>query len=241
MLSLTSAILYQHLPSISFPSCHVCTIVYLVAFLFPRFHICTKTHFHNTDPTHLHRLLPSQPSKLCQPHPRQYSHERDQTSHKHRPQTDPQDINIIIRLRGRGRRGQQHQEDKVPSHTVVLVQLLCIFLTTVQPRDKVLREADHDLAEDQNVGDEAEDGVRRLEMCALVRKLVVLDDDEAGEGGQKREVVDGGVGPRAGAFLLCREGEVRVSTVHVARQEWVEGGWYRYPLYAWAARSARLE
>jgi hypothetical protein len=56
------------------------------------------------------------------------------------------------------------------------------------------------LDEDQDVGDESEDSVGGDEVGAAVADLVVFDYDEAGEGGEEGDVVEGGV--RVGAFLL---------------------------------------
>ena len=42
--------------------------------------------------------------------------------------------------------------------------------------------------------------MRRLEVCAIMVELVVLDYDEAGYGGEDGEVVEGGV--RVGALFL---------------------------------------
>jgi hypothetical protein len=83
---------------------------------------------------------------------------------------------------------------------VVLVQLLRILHSAVQRGHKVLSDSDDRLDEDQDVGDEPEDGVRGDEVGAAVADLVVFDYDEAGEGGEEGDVVEGGV--RVGAFLL---------------------------------------
>jgi len=85
---------------------------------------------------------------------------------------------------------------------VVLVQLLCILDAAVQRGHKVLGDANNRLDEHQDVGDEAEDGVRRDKVRAAVGDLVVLDHDQAGEGGEQGDVVESGV--RVGALFLLR-------------------------------------
>jgi len=85
---------------------------------------------------------------------------------------------------------------------VVFVQLLRIVDASVKSGQEVLRDTHKRLNDDQDVGDQAEDGVGRLEVSAVVRDLVVLDDDEAGDRGEKGDVVERGVGVGAFALLL---------------------------------------
>jgi len=65
---------------------------------------------------------------------------------------------------------------------MVLVQLLRIVLATVETWREVLCGADKDLDDDQDVGDQAQDGVRGDKVIARVRQLVVFDDDQASDG-----------------------------------------------------------
>jgi hypothetical protein len=150
----------------------------------------------------LPNLTTTQIPKLAQPNPRHNPNQQDENPHKHRPKLNLQHILVVIRLRSQRNRRQHRQQNHIPADAVVLVQLLRILHPAVQRGHKVLRDADDRLDEDQDVGDEAEDGVRRDKVRAAVADLVVFDHDQAGEGGEERDVVEGGV--RVGALFLLR-------------------------------------
>lgn len=111
--------------------------------------------------------------------------------HKHR----------VIRPARRAHSSQPQRHNHVPAHPVVLPHGLGILLAPVQRRGVILREADDGLQEQKDVGYEAEDGVRRLEVLVAGALLVDLDDDEAGEQGGDAEEVEDEVPGRAVAFL----------------------------------------
>ena len=95
-----------------------------------------------------------------------------------------QHIEIERRLRrGRHRRETQHQEH-ISAHAVVLVHRLCIIHGPVQFGGVVLRDAHGGLDGEEEVGDEAKDGVRGLEVGARVGDFVVFDHDEASKEGE---------------------------------------------------------
>ena len=73
---------------------------------------------------------------------------------------------------------------------MILVERLCIVYTSVQSRHEELRHPDECLQPDQDVGDESEDGMRRDEVCSVVRELVVLDDYQSGNRCEERKVVE---------------------------------------------------
>jgi len=104
-----------------------------------------------------------------------------------------QHILIEIRLRRRAYRCQCQRKDDISRNAVVLVDALRVVHAPVQTRCEKLRDADQRLDDDEDVGDEAEDGVWGLKMYAIVRELVVFDDDEAGDEGEDADVVEGGV------------------------------------------------
>jgi hypothetical protein len=150
----------------------------------------------------LPNLTTTQIPKLAQPNPRHNPNQQDENPHKHRPKLNLQHILVVIRLRSQRNRRQHRQQNHIPADAVVLVQLLRILHPAVQRGHKVLSNADDRLDQDQDVGDEAEDGVRRDKVRAAVADLVVFDHDQAGEGGEERDVVEGGV--RVGALFLLR-------------------------------------
>ncbi len=67
---------------------------------------------------------------------------------------------------------------------MILVDALRSLRAPEYTRGIILGDADDRLKEKEDVGDEAEDGVRGLEVCAGVGDLVVFDDDEGGEEGE---------------------------------------------------------
>ena len=74
--------------------------------------------------------------------------------------------------------------------------------TAVKLRCKVLRKANQSLNQKEDVSDETENGVGRLEMCSLVGKLVDFDDYEASNEEVEGKLVDGEMGDGAFAFLV---------------------------------------
>ena len=67
---------------------------------------------------------------------------------------------------------------------MILVDTLRSLRAPEYTRGIVLGDADDRLQEEEDVGDEAEDGVGGFEMCAGVGDLVVFDDDEGGKEGE---------------------------------------------------------
>ena len=84
---------------------------------------------------------------------------------------------------------------------MILPHRLRVLHAPVHGREVVLRDAHDGLDEEDDVGDEAKDGVRGLEVRAGVGDLVVFDDDEAGEEGEDGGAVQEGVDGGALAFL----------------------------------------
>lgn len=145
-----------------------------------------------------------EPAELVETDPRHNTHEQNHTRDNHSPKLDLQHVLVERGLRRRSHRRQHRQQDHIPADAVVLVQLLRVVHAAVQLRHEVLRDAHKGLDAGEDVRDQAEDGVRRLEVRAVVRDLVVLDHHEAGDGGQQRDVVEGRV--RVGAFFLLLGG-----------------------------------
>jgi hypothetical protein len=149
---------------------------------------------------YLVNLTTSQIPKLAQPNPRHNPNQQDNSTHNHSPKLNLQHVLIVIRLRSQRNSNQHRQQNHIPADAVVLVQLLRILHTAVQRGHKVLGNPDDSLYEDQDIGYETEDSVRRDEVRAAVADLVVFNYDQAGEGGEQGDVVEGGV--RVGALFL---------------------------------------
>jgi len=73
---------------------------------------------------------------------------------------------------------------------VPLVERLGPLHTAIQFWCIVLGEANESLNCKEDIGDETQDGVGRLEMCAIVRELVDLDYDEPGNKEVEAEVIE---------------------------------------------------
>lgn len=86
---------------------------------------------------------------------------------------------------------------------MILVKLLGVVHTAVELRDKVLRDTDHRLQRCEDVCEQAQDGMRRLEVCSIVADLVVLDHDQSGDGCQECDIVESRVCVCAFLLLFC--------------------------------------
>ena len=64
-------------------------------------------------------------------------------------------------------------------------------------------DADHSLQSREDVCDQAENGVRRHKVCAVVADFVVLDHDQSSNGCEKRNIVQSRVRVCAFSLLLC--------------------------------------
>lgn len=105
-------------------------------------------------------------------------------------------------LRRRRHRHETHHQDRIPAHAMILVDLLCVSHAAEDGRGVELCDANGGLDEEEDIGDEAEDGVRGLEVRAAVGDFVVFDDDEGGEEREDGGGVEGGVDVGALGFLL---------------------------------------
>ena len=63
---------------------------------------------------------------------------------------------------------------------MVLIDLLGVGNATVETWEVELCDANKSLEDEQDRRDQTEDRVGALEMCSMVRYLVILDDDETG-------------------------------------------------------------
>lgn len=113
-------------------------------------------------------------------HARQGGHARG----NHSPELYVQNILIESGLcRRRNRHKAQDQQD-ITAHPMILIDAPSIVRATEETGSVILSNADDGLEEEEDVGDETEDGVRRLEMCAAMGDLVVLDDNEGSDEGE---------------------------------------------------------
>ena len=85
---------------------------------------------------------------------------------------------------------------------MVLVQLLCIVLSARQSWQEILRDTNESLDDEEDVGYKTKDGVRRLEVNAVVSDLVVFDDDQTGDGGEECNFIQTCVPPCTVLFLV---------------------------------------
>lgn len=70
-----------------------------------------------------------------------------------------------------------------------LIQSLRLIFPTIQPRHEVSREAHQRLNSEEDISNQTENSVRGLEVYPAVGKLVILDNDEAGDEEVESEVV----------------------------------------------------
>lgn len=138
--------------------------------------------------------------------PRQYSNQHQYACRQDSPQFDVQHIQIVIRLRCRCHRRQQQRQHQVSRQTMPLVQALGIVHASIQLRHVVGCKPDQCLDGEQDVSDESENGMCGHKMCAVVRELVVLDDNQAGDQGVQGQVIEDEVRDSAFAFLVGRVG-----------------------------------
>ena len=165
----------------------------------PSTHLCLSSP---TSSSQQFSPLLSLEAQLLHLDPRQNPRQRNNTRNNNSPKLHLEHILIKRRLRRRTNRRKHKHQNNIPTHTVVLVDALRIIHTAIQSRQEILREADQRLHNDQDVRDETQDRVRRLEMHALVRELVDLDDDETGDRGGKRDPVEARVYQCALLLLL---------------------------------------
>lgn len=83
---------------------------------------------------------------------------------------------------------------------MVLVHSLGVVDAAEHCWEIVLRDADEGLDDEEDVGDQAEDGVRGAEVLAAVGNFVVFDYDKAGDESEDAGAIEDGVD--VGAFLL---------------------------------------
>lgn len=113
---------------------------------------------------------------------------------------------VIVGLGGRRHGDEGQDNEQVPAYAVVLVNGLGLINAAEHGREVKLAEANQNLDDQQDVGDEAENGVRRLEVGAIVVYFVVLDDDEAGDESKEGGPVESGVDVGAELLLLLGVG-----------------------------------
>lgn len=148
----------------------------------------------------LWRLFAGHPPQLVEANPGHQANQHHHTSNNDGPELDAQYARVEGGLSSRTDSCQHQHCRHIASDSVVLVQRLRIIDAPVQAREEVLRDANKSLQEQEDVCHETENGVRGFEMGSVVVELVVFDDNEAGEGGQDGDIVQGGV--HVGSLLL---------------------------------------
>ena len=134
--------------------------------------------------------------------PRQHTNKRNDGKHQHGPQLNMQHVYIGGGLsRRRNGREAEHQQ-YIPAHAMILPNRLGVVNTAIHGREEILRDAHYRLDGEHDVGDEPEDGVRRLEVTMRGLDFVVFDDDQPGEEGEDGGAVENSVNICALAFLF---------------------------------------
>ena len=105
---------------------------------------------------------------------------------------------------------------------MVLVERFRVVLASVEPGQEELCQAHHGLRPDKDIRDEAQYGVRRLEVLPAVADLVVLDDDQPCDGGEGCDIVERGVD--VGALFLLLRGVGRLEDEDALDEEEDGGG-----------------
>lgn len=85
---------------------------------------------------------------------------------------------------------------------MVLVDLFRPVDPAVDLGREELREADKDLQDKEDIGDDTENGVRRFQVIQAAALLVHLDDDKTGKERENAELVDDSVDMSAFALLI---------------------------------------
>lgn len=145
---------------------------------------------------------PLQPQLLLL-HPRQHPYEHDSSRHNDCPQLYLKRPLVEIRLRCRRHRRETQYQQHIPTHPMILPHRLRVVHAPIYSREVVLRDSNYCLDEENDVGDEAQDGMGTFEVCAIVGDFVVFDDDEAREEAKDGGAVEYGVYVRA-LLLLFR-------------------------------------
>lgn len=120
------------------------------------------------------------------------------------PQLNVQHKKVVARLRGGSHGGQRQHEDEVAGHAVIFVNLLCAVDTAPEAGGEVLREANNGLDDDQDVSDDAENGMGGLKMVEAAAGLVDLNDNQASDEGDDAQLVEAKVDVGTMALLLSR-------------------------------------
>lgn len=137
-------------------------------------------HVHFSHQRQPSSYIPSGQTQLLLLDPRYHACEYNDSSQDHSPQVDMQHALVVVCLRRRRHGGKCDYEDNVARHAMVLVDLLCVVHSTVYLRHEVLRKPNRSLDNGEYVRDETQDGVRRLEVHAIVLDFVDLDYGQTG-------------------------------------------------------------
>lgn len=135
------------------------------------------------------------------PNPRCNTNHQNRGSSDNSPKLNMPHILVPRRLRRQRHRHQTQHNHQIPARTVVLIQALGPRLAPKQPGRVERQCACQGLDQEDDVDGQAHDGVRRLEVCAVVGGLVVDDYGEAGEQGEDAKGVQRGVDFGAAGFL----------------------------------------
>ena len=132
------------------------------------------------------------------------SNNQDRSNH-HSPQGNMQSRNVKRRLRGGNHRPQLKNQQHIPRHTMILVNLLSRVNTSENPdREEVLHHAHRCLENDQNIGNQTHHTMRGGE--AWVVALVDFDDEESCNEREQTDGLDRVMNASSGKFLAGSTG-----------------------------------
>ena len=148
--------------------------------------------------------MPSQPAEFARPDAGKDAQHDDDRSYDQSPKLHLQHIDVEGRLRGRADRGKHQEQGDISANTMVLVHRLRIVHSTIEAWRKVLCNPNNRLQSHQNICHQAQYRMGRLEMSAIVIKLVVFNDDEPCDGSEYCHIVQSSV--CVGSLLLLLRG-----------------------------------
>lgn len=119
-----------------------------------------------------------------------YTHKNQNSRNEHSPKLDIQHVLVEVRLRGCSNCSQHQDQDNISACSVVFVKRLRVIHAAIKLRHIILRETNQSLDSKQDVCNQAQDRMRRLEMRAIMRELVIFDDDEASDQSVETEVIE---------------------------------------------------
>lgn len=151
--------------------------------------------------------------------PRQQSSQRNHRSNDDCPKLDVEDILVVIRLGRRAHGGQTQRKDDISSPPMILVDSFRFLDAAKEPGGKKLQRADDRLKDHEDVGGEAHNCMRRLEMRSVTFELVDLDHYECSDEGCNGYILYNRVDVGSQPLLLLSVGRLEYQDALGEQQE----------------------